>query len=288
VRLNHFGFREREFPAARPESGYRIAFIGDSYTFGQGIAEAERMSNLLEAGLRPSIPGVEVLNFGNAGNNTSDEVAVLRVVLRDVHPDFVLLQWFVNDVENNRELHEATPNDSTPPLETAEPLVKRIRRTLRNRSVLYFLAGEVAHRLEGAVGPTYVDELQRRVGDPHSPEWRAQAEALRTFLRLCRDHRVGVGVLLVPSTIPLAGADYPYRYLHERVLEICRDEGGACTDLLEPFMPYLMDRSRYMSLWVNRFDPHMSAAANRIAADRLLAAFGPALHAEAGRDAETH
>src|SRR6476646_7270939 len=49
VRLNRYGYREREFTTGKAPGAYRIAFIGDSYTFGQGIAESERVSNLLES-----------------------------------------------------------------------------------------------------------------------------------------------------------------------------------------------------------------------------------------------
>src|SRR5262249_13532460 len=47
VRLNSLGFREREIPP-KTAGRYRIAVVGDSFTWGQGIEEADRYSNLIE------------------------------------------------------------------------------------------------------------------------------------------------------------------------------------------------------------------------------------------------
>lgn len=276
VRLNRYGFREREFPTQKAPGAYRVAFIGDSYTFGQGIAESERMSNLLEADLREEAPNVEVLNFGNAGNNTADEVVVLQKVLGELDPDFVVLQWFVNDVE-----YKGPRVNGPQPLQARPSRIIRLRRWLRNSSVLYFLAGEVAHRIQETMGPTYEAELSRHVVDDQSVEWRAHDEALRTFIRACRDRNIGVAVVLVPSAMPTAGAPYPLSFLHDRVLEVCGREGALCTDLLTIFKPYMDDATRYQQLWVNRFDPHMGRLANQIAAQQLMKVVAPSVLVEA-------
>ena len=65
VHFNSSGFREREFEFTKPRGSYRIAVIGDSYTFGQGIEKAERFSDLLELELGREHRRIEVLNFGS-------------------------------------------------------------------------------------------------------------------------------------------------------------------------------------------------------------------------------
>ena len=284
VRLNRYGFREREFTAEKPPGTYRVAFIGDSYAFGQGIAETERMSNLLQDALRQDSPNVEILNFGNAGNNTADEVIVLHRVLGELDPDFVVLQWFINDVDYKAPGANGVPAAPSPP-----GRITRLRRWLRNTSVLYFLAGEVSHRIQETVGPTYEADVSRRVLDSQGIEWKAHEEALTTFIRECRDRGVGVAVVLVPSALPTRGSAYPLAFLHDRVLDVCRREGALCSDLLATFKPYMDDETRYRSLWVNRFDSHMSAMANRLAVQNLRALVGPpvvegARHAARARD----
>ena len=264
VRLNRLGFREREIEP-KLAGAYRVAFIGDSFAFGQGIDESERMSNLLEGALRKRAPNVDVLNFGNPGNNTADEVAVLQEVLATAHPDFVLLQWFVNDVEN-----KGPAGGDQSSLEPEPSSVNRFKQWMRNTSVVYFLVAEAWHRVLDSVGMSYADELFRRVGDPESADSLAADAALTTFIDTCRSRHVGVSVVLVPSLVGLKnGKNYPFSYLHERVLSRCAREGIQCLDLLDTFRPYL-SRPDYQRLWVNRFDSHMGRLANRLAAERLV------------------
>jgi hypothetical protein len=57
------------------------------------------MSNILEAELRKQRRNIEVVNFGRAGDNTADQAKVLKFdVLPKADPDFILLQWYVNNV----------------------------------------------------------------------------------------------------------------------------------------------------------------------------------------------
>ena len=103
VRENSWGFREREFKLRKPQDVYRIAVIGDSITFGQGIGEEDRFTNLLQRRLngRSNTGGYEVLNFGKGGAETVDHLEFLRYPVLYTNPDFILLQWYVNDVEGH-------------------------------------------------------------------------------------------------------------------------------------------------------------------------------------------
>lgn len=274
VRLNSQGFRDREFDARTSRDSYHVAFIGDSYTFGQGIAETDRMSNLLEGELRKGADRIQVLNLGNPGDNTRDELKVLVRMLPVVRPRFVLLQWFVNDVEGN---HVAASGAIAPAAST----VNRFKQSMRNLSAVYFLAAEGWHYLQDRLGASYANDLTRRFADPDSQNWRAAEQAFIEFIDTCRRQDVLVGVVLVPALALHENGTYPYLFLHERVLNLCRAHEVQCTDLMEVFRPYLTNRSIYRELWVNRFDPHMSPLANQLAAKHLAAIFGPTILSDA-------
>src|SRR5437764_1246115 len=76
-RSNSLGFRDREVPPKSPDR-YRIAVIGDSFAWGQGVEERDRFSNLLEEFLGPRY---EVFNFGRPGNNMPEHLEMLRHVV---------------------------------------------------------------------------------------------------------------------------------------------------------------------------------------------------------------
>jgi len=267
VRLNSLGYRDKE-PEPVPPDTYRIAFIGDSYTFGQGIPEDARMSNIIERELKQR-RDVQVINLGNAGNNTMHEVGVLKMAIPKLKPNFVLLQWFVNDVEVAEESHEAELAALPPP-----SLANELKMGMRNRSVLYFLAAETWHRYLERRGSGYAEDMRARVGDSSSPQARRAEQALVQFITLCKENGIPVGIVLVPYFTPIHGREYPFLYLHQRVLATCDKEAIPCLDLLRTFAPYMNDDTKYRELWVNKFDSHMGPAANRMAATELLNFFG--------------
>ena len=94
ISFNQLGFREHEVGPKNPHR-YRIAIIGDSFTFGVGVEERDRFSNLLQDFMGPDY---EVLNFGHPGNNLPEHLEELDQVL-PIKPDFVLLQLYENDFE---------------------------------------------------------------------------------------------------------------------------------------------------------------------------------------------
>ena len=98
VKTNNQGFRERDFAVAKSPGTYRIAVVGDSFTFGNGVRQHDRYSDLLQAELPAKF---EVLNFGVAGANTPEHLTSIQRIAPQFHPDFVLLQWYVNDVEDD-------------------------------------------------------------------------------------------------------------------------------------------------------------------------------------------
>src|SRR5262245_41844844 len=56
VENNRFGFRERDFVTPKPAGVFRIMVLGDSLTWGAGLAPEERYTNLLEKSLSEKFP----------------------------------------------------------------------------------------------------------------------------------------------------------------------------------------------------------------------------------------
>jgi lysophospholipase L1-like esterase len=106
VSINSLGFRDEEFD--RTDDAIRVGLLGDSVTFGWGVAYGDRFSELLErrwseqAG-RP----VRLLNTGHGNYNTVQEAATLVESLADRDLDALVQVWYINDAEPTPEHREA-------------------------------------------------------------------------------------------------------------------------------------------------------------------------------------
>ncbi len=260
VGFNRHGFRERDFAIEKAQGAYRVAIIGDSLTFGNGLPAEKRYSDLMNAWLPDRF---EVLNFAIPGDNTPQHLETLRSRVLPVRPDFVLLQWFVNDIEGDDLSRRPRPALLVP-----HP---GLHRWLNRHSALYVIANLRWAQIQIALGwyPSYADYLKTRAGDPRSPDARRDAMQLRDIVGVARRHGIEIGIVLFPDTGASLDANYPYEFLHERVLGICREEGLHCLDLRRDFAR-VKDRR---ALWVSPFDHHPSARANEMAAVRILEVF---------------
>jgi lysophospholipase L1-like esterase len=258
VSINSLGFREREIGPKDP-ARYRIAIIGDSYTWGQALETRERFSDLLEEFLGP---GYEVLNFGLPGHKMSEHLNELEQVL-NTGPDFVLLQIYVNNFET-----PSMRRPSTYPLLPADP-----DRRMQSWIVYRFLSDRWA-QFQEAIGlsDSYVSYMARHLGDPDSPDARESFGKLRQFLDGARAAGVPSGAVLFPAADAMGpfGTNYPFGYLHDHVKAVCAEERVHCLDLFTLFSA-LPDPQ---STWVSPSDAHPNAPTNRRAAIEILREFG--------------
>lgn len=265
VRYNIWGFREREITLGKSNK-YRIAIIGDSFTYGQGIEEKERFSNLLEKWLNNKESNrYEVLNFGKPGAESDSHVTILQNIVLKMNPNFILLQWYINDFESR----DKSRRPKMIPLLPSSTL----HHLLHKSSALYYLINQQWNILQTTLDlvPSYSEYMFEQFGDPKSPPSRQAVRALKNFVRLCKNQKISLGIVLFPHLMLLGSNDvYPYNYLHERVLRLCDQEKITCTDLRSTLAPYMGG----VNLWVNRFDAHPGSLANRLAAEHIMETFG--------------
>lgn len=123
VTTNSFGMRGPETTIEKPKDTYRIALMGDSYTFGWAVDQDKTFSALMEKNINKILSDknsprkVEVLNFGVPGYATFQEVAAFYDKALKFHPDAVAfyivsndfgLPFFIRDVETHTSLVQAT------------------------------------------------------------------------------------------------------------------------------------------------------------------------------------
>jgi lysophospholipase L1-like esterase len=100
-RTNALGFRGPEAAAQKPPGRFRIVVIGSSAAWGLGCTADERtIPGRLQTLLRQKYPGcdLEVINAGQFGFNSTQELIYYHRVIAPLAPDLVLLFDGYNDV----------------------------------------------------------------------------------------------------------------------------------------------------------------------------------------------
>jgi hypothetical protein len=246
-------------------------------TYGQGISEQERFSNLIESRLNEVTRDYEVLNFGRPGAETVDHLGLINTIVRKVKPDFILLQWFVNDFEGQ----------VTSPRPTSRPLIPHwgIHALLHRSSALYYLLDQQWGNFQIRFGlvESYPEYLFQLFGNPASAESQQAIKTLEELIDTIHRHGVPIGIVLFPDTGYQEGHPYPYGYLHQRVLDTCSLKHIPCLDIMDILSPYYNPRD-FRQLRASRLDGHPSALVNRLAADRILEEFEPIWRARGVED----
>ena len=98
VRTNSAGLWDKEFSQVKAPGEFRIALLGDSITWGYGVAEEERFGNVLER----LDTQYECMNFGIPAYGTDQELLMWRYMASQYQPDLVILTVYsVNDYDDN-------------------------------------------------------------------------------------------------------------------------------------------------------------------------------------------
>ena len=265
VVLNELGYRDRAIAADRGSDVYRIALVGDSFAFGQGLPVEERFGELIEAELNRAVPGkYEVLNFSNPGQATVSEIRVIEADVLPLKPDFILVQWLPNDFKDRTR-----PPVPLPPRLVSNP---GLHRYLQACSALYFLLNSQYRAIIARTGSDrfdYTADMMQPFQEPDSAEARAAAQPMVDLLQQLNDSGTSYALVLHPLLQPNLGANYRLAPMHEMVMKLCREAGARCLDLAPAFRSLGPDFD-YTTLWVNRFDAHPGARANRLVADYIL------------------
>jgi lysophospholipase L1-like esterase len=139
ITTNSAGMRgQREYTLEKPAGVRRILILGDSFSHGYGVEDAEVVSVLLEDMLNQRAQGrkYEVINLSVSGFGQAEELITYRARGRQYVPDIVILFFFENDIGNNAisRLFELTPQG------TVRPSGRAFLPGVRTREVLYAIA----------------------------------------------------------------------------------------------------------------------------------------------------
>lgn len=253
VTISSQGLRDREFPLTPPPGRTRILMLGDSLTFGWGVPADRTFSKRLERMLQQAGHDAEVINTGVGNYNTEMQVAYFFERGLRFQPDYVVLNYFINDAEPT-------------------PQYRSTFLSRHSRAYVYFASRvDAALRLAG-VGDhtdwrTYYDDLYE--GGDGIGRVAAAVERLADY---CRAHDIPLFVVNHPEL--RRPADYPFAHVDEMIERIAAANGLKYVSLLSAVRD--LDPP---SLWVTPPDPHPSVVAHGAFAGALFGVFDRELRA---------
>jgi lysophospholipase L1-like esterase len=251
--FNSLGCRDKEWTRVKPPGVRRIAFVGDSFTYGWGIERVEdRFPDRVEARLNASGAGrFEVLNVAKPGWDTADQLQPISDMIEHYALDEVVLCYVPNDIEDLLPISEGF-NPTLPP----QPV---FFNTSTSALVDYLYRRVYTPYLPSVRG--YHDWLAAGYADEDL--WRRQRDRLGAIIQLCRDRGVTLRVVLLPYILT-GGERYNAQAIHALLTEFFEANGTEVLDLL----PVLAGHDR-QTLVVNRDDPHPNEKANELFATRI-------------------
>lgn len=260
---NSLGFRGEEFAEEKSPDALRIAILGDSFTFGEGVRDEDTYSEQLRRKLAEALPGrrIETQNWGVGGYNTEQEAALLEHWVLDFDPDVVVLGFTINDAEprlffwdrRTGSLHRrwAGMEMLTEPRDPDPSDWKRLRVL---RLFAYFLHDRDRSRKAVA--------YHRRLYSDESEDWARCRTALARIAATCRERDLHCYVLAFPLLWQLS--DYPLADVHHKTIAAIAEAGLEPIDLLPA-----LRRFESWELWVHPTDQHPNEVAHEVAAEIL-------------------
>jgi hypothetical protein len=262
VRRNAEGFRDGPFDVPKIPGVRRILVLGDSFTFGDGIADARDLwpevaeRSLAEKGLR-----VEVFNAGIPGTNTSWQLDLLRTRGWGWSPDRIVVGFVPNDPEPPGANRDVIPARLNPPLLP----IGALDTVLTRSSYAYaWLRGQKNALLERfGLKETYAEYVASlyRPG----PDWDRFVAAASALVAEARERGVPITVAVFPLFHGLE-AD-PFREELDRVVALFAREGAEVVDLRETYRGIPTSE-----LWIAPGDAHPNERAHRLAGEAVASA----------------
>jgi hypothetical protein len=259
-RVNSDGYRGALVPQLKSADSFRLVFLGDSFTFGEGVPEGapfparvEEILNRTSAGDKPC----EVINGGVSGHNTSDEVLDLERRWVGYAPDMVIIVFYLNDAYDDGQFARLItggakgismdlPDRGEPASYLYSVLSRRWQRYLMSRQVTSIYMSQYSEN--PIVG---------------GQDWAGARLALAHAKTLTAERGIKLGLVIFPELFELTDA-YPFRKIHTEVTKTAATLGIPTLDLLKTFHGEDPEK-----LWVHVTDHHPNENAHALAAGAI-------------------
>jgi len=250
VRVNQLGLRGPEVSAVPAPGVHRVLALGDSATFGEGLAEADAFPPQLERELR-TLTGErwEVLNAGVQGYNTADELGLLETRGLALAPEAVVVGFNLNDFDYGPVINSqgiltrdrATRAGTWSLANLSEfYLVLRWLAVMRQKAFVAWSTNDVPLEPPGK-GFSQFDRVvsvvrKRYYAEPNDDRWQTMVDSLHGLARVAREHGVRLVVAIIPDGDQLEAPEPTTPLPQQKLRAICADAKLDCLDLYPVFV----------------------------------------------------
>jgi lysophospholipase L1-like esterase len=264
---NAMGLRARQVLPAHDTNMFRIVFLGDSFTFGEGVHDNDTYPARVEAMLASRYPGLTVqsLDLGVGGYNTVQEAEMLKLFGLPVTPDLVVLGYTMNDAGASLFFYDPSSKKYVRRQTRMTVLAREPNRPpdnflYRHSRIAQLAWSALSKREKGGRAP----EITRSLFRPDSPGWHDSRNALRDIAELCHARKIPVYAILFPSLVNLR--NYPFEVEHRLILDTLTSSGFEVIDLLPPLQTLNRPDNE---LWVHPTDQHPNEQVHPLVAQLL-------------------
>lgn len=179
--INGISFRQKPFEINKPEGTFRIMVLGDSFSWGVGIPEDKRYSNILEKLLnsRYKFRKFEVINLSVLGFSTVEERNLLIRMKDIVKPDLIIVGFCINDPKPGPQSSSPERENFKRKIENKFSPISRFMSKIGLIELSNFIIKSIWRFSELTnLIPTWQEVLDRAY-NPSSKEWNEFLKALR-------------------------------------------------------------------------------------------------------------
>lgn len=251
-RINKFGFRGPALARRKSPGTLRIACLGDSFTFGEGVRYEDTWPAVLGVRLDSAPPTgykhAETINAGVQGYGLSNCLLAFGLRVEPFNPDIVVLAVFMNDLMDTGETIRL--NDDA-------------QRNIELTGIARYSAIAAFFERRNAATArqqTFFNAVRASFDETGRTTLRESLNGMEAY-----SHERGFRLVVVvwPVLWGLDGA-YPFADLHSFISKSCDQSGIDCVDLLDTFRG-----KPAASLWVHPTDQHPNEIAHRMAAEAI-------------------
>ncbi len=260
VEVNALGLRGAEVGEKRA-TDMRVLCLGDSLTYGQGVADDEtlpaHLETILNARTRPGVRWATI-NAGHRAYSTHQELALLEELGARIEPDVVVVFWYWNDIEEQdiEGTYARLQRSGPVAFDTGAPMEGWVwwrwqAKQLVRRSALAMVLHDAFR------GPYMGNEP---TDEALAGAMRRQAAYLQRFIALSVERRFLLVVAIIPDWNAVGVADHWTKDVGARFAALAVDSGVAVIDLEDAVAAAARELGRAPTV---PFDGHYGPLANR-------------------------